>query len=169
MPPDRLTTYVLSNRYRSSWPGQAHGCPVGFGSTRRTTLIQIGSEGWATHLDTKGINAVRHKNSVFHDLLKLIPWASFDRLVEEHGSDALGRKFKLREQLIALLYGQVAGATSRRDIIAGLSRHQARLHHIGGKGSRALDLRRCQPRPQLRGLLRSLRAYARHGDARSQT
>jgi Domain of unknown function (DUF4372) len=116
-----------------SLPGLTHGCPVGFGSTRRTTLIQIGSEGLATHLDTKGINAVRHKNSVFHDLLKRIPWASFDRLVEEHGSDARGRKFKSREQLIASLYGQLAGAASRRDVIAGLSRHQARLYPIGGK------------------------------------
>jgi len=53
--------------------------------------------------------------------------------VEEHGSDALGRKFKSREQLIALLYGQLAGATSLRDIVAGLSRHQVRLYHIGGK------------------------------------
>ncbi|MDQ6868651.1 MAG: DUF4372 domain-containing protein [Pseudomonadota bacterium] len=96
-------------------------------------MIQIGSEGLATHLNTKGINAVWHKNSVFRDLLKLIPWASFDRLVEEHGSDALGRKFKSREQVIALLYGQLAGATLLRDIIAGLSRHQARLYHIGGK------------------------------------
>lgn len=76
---------------------------------------------------------MRHKNSVFHDLLKLIPWAFFDRLVEEHGSDALVRKFKSREQLIALLYGQLAGASSLRDIIAGLSSHQARLYHIGGK------------------------------------
>ena len=76
---------------------------------------------------------MRHKNSVFHDLLKLIPWATFDRLVDAHGSDALVRKFKSREQLIALLYGQLAGAHSLRDIIAGLSSHQARLYHIGGK------------------------------------
>jgi len=76
---------------------------------------------------------VRHKNSVFHDLLKLIPWATFDRLVDAQGSDALVRKFKSREQLIALLYGQLAGAHSLRDIIAGLSSHQARLYHIGGK------------------------------------
>ena len=76
---------------------------------------------------------MRHKNSVFHDLLKLIPWTAFDRLVDEHGSDALVRKFNSREQLIALLYGQLAGAHSLRDIITGLSSHQARLYHVGGK------------------------------------
>ncbi|WP_245456731.1 DUF4372 domain-containing protein, partial [Rhizobium hidalgonense] len=27
---------------------------------------------------------MRHENSVFHDLLKRIPWAAFERLVEEH-------------------------------------------------------------------------------------
>jgi hypothetical protein len=31
---------------------------------------------------------VRHHNSVFHDLLKRVPWGEFDRLVAAHGSDA---------------------------------------------------------------------------------
>ena len=34
---------------------------------------------------------MRHQNSVFHELLKLIPWGVFDRLVDEHGSDELVR------------------------------------------------------------------------------
>jgi hypothetical protein len=76
---------------------------------------------------------VRHQNSVFHDLLKLIPWAAFDRLVEEHGSDDLVRGFKTRHQLIALLFGQLAGAASLRAIEAGMTSHQARLYHVGGK------------------------------------
>lgn len=96
-------------------------------------MIQLVFRGFATHLDTKRINTVRHKNTVFHDLLKLIPWATFDRLVDEHDSDALARTFKSRDQLIALLYGQLAGAQSLREIIAGLSSHQARLYHIGVK------------------------------------
>src|SRR5436309_13075672 len=53
-------------------------------------------------------NAVHHQNSVFHDIVKLIPWAIFDRLVEKHGTDELVRKFKTRHQLIALLFGQLA-------------------------------------------------------------
>jgi len=76
---------------------------------------------------------VRHRNSVFHDLLKLVPWPAFERLVDEHGTDDLVRKITTRHQLIALLYGQMAGASSLRDIEATLSSHRARLYHVGGK------------------------------------
>jgi hypothetical protein len=76
---------------------------------------------------------VRHQNSVFRDLLKLIPWSKFDRLVDEHGSDDLVRTFKTRHQLIALLYGQVAGACSLREIETTMASHQARLYHVGGR------------------------------------
>jgi hypothetical protein len=76
---------------------------------------------------------VRHQNSVFHDILKLLPWTVFDRLVDEHGADELVRKFKTRQQLIALLFGQLAGANSLRAIEATMASHQGRLYHVGGK------------------------------------
>src|SRR5262249_37828603 len=81
----------------------------------------------------KRSNAVRHQNSVFHDLVKLIPWAVFDGLVEEHGTDELVRKFKTRHQLIALLFGQLTGANSLRAIESTSASHRARLYHVGGK------------------------------------
>lgn len=76
---------------------------------------------------------MRHQNSVFHDIMKLIPWSVFDRLVEEHGTDELVRKFKTRHQLVALLFGQLAGANSLRAIEATMASHQRRLYHAGGK------------------------------------
>ena len=76
---------------------------------------------------------MRHQNSVFHDMLKLVPWTVFDRLVEEHGADDAVRKFKTRHQLIALLFGQLAGAGSLRNIEVAMASHQARLYHVGGK------------------------------------
>jgi len=76
---------------------------------------------------------VHQQNSVFRDVLKLIPWTVFDRLVEEHGSDELVRKFKTRHQLIALLFGQLSGASSLREIEATMASHQAGLYHLGGK------------------------------------
>lgn len=79
---------------------------------------------------------MRHQNSVLHHLLKLIPWNEFDRLVSEHGSDELVRKFKTRHQLIALLYGQLAGAGSLREIEAAMESHQGRLYHVGGRAPR---------------------------------
>ena len=74
-----------------------------------------------------------HKNSVFHDPLKQVPWAAFDRLVQQHRADALVRRLPTKSQLIALLYGQLAGAASLRDIVDGMASQRARLYHLGAK------------------------------------
>lgn len=74
---------------------------------------------------------MRHQNSVFHSITKLIPWRAFERLVEEHGADARVRRLSTKSQLLALLYGQLAGAESLRDIIGALESHAPRLYHLG--------------------------------------
>lgn len=74
---------------------------------------------------------MRHENSVFHALLKHVPWSVFDRLVEEHGADRGVRRLSSRSQLVALLYGQLGGAVSLREIEAALMSHRARLYHLG--------------------------------------
>jgi low affinity Fe/Cu permease len=53
--------------------------------------------------------------------------------VDEHGSDELVRKFKSRHQFVALVYGQLAGASSLREIEATMASHQSRLYHVGGR------------------------------------
>ena len=73
-----------------------------------------------------------HTNTVFRDILKLLPWSAFERLVEKHGTDELVRSFTTKRQLLALLFGQLSGAHSLRDIEASMSSHQARLYHAGG-------------------------------------
>jgi hypothetical protein len=83
---------------------------------------------------------VRHQNSVFHDLLKLVPWGEFDRLVNAHGSDARVRRLTTKSQLIALLYAQFSGASSLREIEAGLSSHAPRLYHLGAAPARRSTL-----------------------------
>jgi hypothetical protein len=91
-----------------------------------------GVQSFATQLDMKRISAVPHTNTVFRDILKLVPWAAFDKLVKNHGSDELVRSFTTRRQLLALLYGQLSGASSLRDIEASMTSHQGRLYHAGG-------------------------------------
>ena len=76
---------------------------------------------------------MRHHNSVFHDLLKRVPWSTFDRLVAAHGADHRVRRLRSRDQLIALLYGQLSGAGSLREIVGGLHSHEARLYHVGAR------------------------------------
>jgi hypothetical protein len=76
---------------------------------------------------------MRHQNSVLHDVLKRIPWDVFNRLVAEHGSDWRVRRLNTKDQLVALLYGQLSGASSLREIVAGLESHRARLYHLGSR------------------------------------
>jgi IS4 transposase len=83
---------------------------------------------------------VRHQNSVFHDLLKQVPWGEFDRLVTAYGADARVRRLTTKSQLIALLYAQFSGASSLREIEAGLNSHALRLYHLGGKPARRSTL-----------------------------
>jgi hypothetical protein len=85
----------------------------------------------ATFRDTKGDSAVRHQNTVFHTLLKHLPWGEFERLVEAYGADEDERGFTTKTQLVAMIYAQLSGAASLREIAAGLSSHQTRLYHLG--------------------------------------
>jgi hypothetical protein len=86
----------------------------------------------ANHLDTKRINAVRYQDIVFHGLLKPIPWAVFDRLVEHHGGERDARSTKCKQHLIAMLLAQFCGARGLREIEASLKSHAAKLYHLGG-------------------------------------
>jgi Transposase DDE domain/Domain of unknown function (DUF4372) len=90
--------------------------------------------------DTRGDNAVLHQNSVFHAVLQGVPWDVLDRLVEAHGSDRGVRTLTTRSQLTALVYGQLAGAASLREIEAGLHSHQSRLYHLGVRAPRRSTL-----------------------------
>ena len=76
---------------------------------------------------------MRHQNSVLHDVLKRIPWDVFDRLVAQHGSDRRIRRLSTKDQLVAMLYGQLSGASSLRELTAGLESHQTRLYHLGAR------------------------------------
>jgi IS4 transposase len=84
------------------------------------------------HLDRKRISAVPHQNIVFHDLLKQIPWAKFDLLVEQHNADWDDRVVRTKAHLIAMLYAQFGGARSLREIEATLKSHAKKLYHLGG-------------------------------------
>jgi len=74
---------------------------------------------------------MRHQNSVLHAVLQNIPWQEFDRSVAVHGADARVRRLSTKSQLVALLYAQLSGASSLREIEGGLESHAARLYHLG--------------------------------------
>jgi hypothetical protein len=86
----------------------------------------------ANHLDPKRINTVRQQTIVFHELLKQIPWARLDRLVDRHDAGRDDRAVKAKAHLIAMLVGQLCEARSLREIEANLQSHAGKLYHLGG-------------------------------------
>lgn len=76
---------------------------------------------------------MRHQNSVFHGLVRLVPWSVFDRLVDKHAADRRVRRLSTRDQFLALLMGQLADLGSLRDIEEAMASHEMRLYHVGTK------------------------------------
>lgn len=76
---------------------------------------------------------MQHQNSVFHQIQRHIPWETFDRLVEDHKADHRVRRLPSKSQFLALLFGQLSGAMSLREIEAAMSSHQNQLYHVGAK------------------------------------
>lgn len=89
-----------------------------------------------------------HQNSVFHSLLKHVPWHRLEQSVEKHRADELSRSLTTKRHLIAMLYGQMSGATSLREIVTGMESHETRLYHLGAapvKRSTLSDANRERP------------------------
>lgn len=74
---------------------------------------------------------MRHHNTVFHAVLKLVPWHVLDRLVDQYKANRRVRRLTTQNQFIAMLYAQLAGAESLRAIEAGFESHATRLYHLG--------------------------------------
>ncbi|MYZ50125.1 IS4 family transposase [Propylenella binzhouense] len=109
---------------------------------------------------------MRHHNSVFHDVLKQVPWGVFERLVEEHAADKHVRRLSTKSQFIALLYGQLAGAVSLRETVEGLASHAARLYHVGARPaarSTLADANARRPSAVFGGLFAAILAQAQRG------
>src|SRR3981081_1301811 len=99
---------------------------------------------------------MRHQNSVFHSLTKHVPWSKFEQIVEKYGADRLVRKLTTKRHFIAVLYGQLSGSTSLREIVTGMASHETRLYHVGAapvKRSTMSDANSQRPWPGVRGLV----------------
>ena len=83
---------------------------------------------------------MRHQNTVFHGVLKHVPWSEFDGLVAKHRADFRVRTLTTKDQFVALMYGQLSGAASLREVVSGLGSHSARLYHVGAAPARRSTL-----------------------------
>jgi len=69
--------------------------------------------------------------TMFSELLKLTPRFKFDKAVDRHKADRYAKSFTSWRQFITLMYAQIKGKDSLRDIETGLSAHSSRLYHLG--------------------------------------
>ena len=107
-----------------------------------------------------------HQNIVMHDLVKQVPWFRFEELVAEHGSDLEARKLTSKRHFLAMLYAQLSGATSLREIEEGMASHAARLYHLGGapvRRSTLSEANRGRPAAVYGALLSELMKQAHRG------
>jgi hypothetical protein len=117
-------------------------------------------------LDTEEGNTMRHDNSVLHQILKHVPWALFDRLVEEHGADKHVRRLTTKSQFVAMTYAQLSGTSSLREIEAALASHRLRLYHLGAapaKRSTLADANCLRPAEVFVALLGAMMGQAHRG------
>ena len=73
---------------------------------------------------------MRHHYTVLSELLKYLPEARFTELAEAHATGRAPRRLDLRTQLVALLYGQLSGASSLRGLMEELESHAAALSDL---------------------------------------
>lgn len=74
---------------------------------------------------------MRHQNSLFHNILKYVPWHRLEDAVARLGADKRSRMLNTKQQFIVLLYGQLSGASGLREIVTRLESHQTQLYHVG--------------------------------------
>ena len=68
---------------------------------------------------------------VFSQLADHLPSRVFDRCVARYGGNHRVRHFTCRNQLLCMMFGQLSGRESLRDLIVGISAHRHKFHHLG--------------------------------------
>ena len=72
-----------------------------------------------------------HYNTVFSQLLKLIPRHEFETLAKQHHSGRSFRSASRWSQFVTMAMGQLSGRKSLRDIVENVSAQTHRLYHLG--------------------------------------
>lgn len=74
-----------------------------------------------------------HNNTVFAQLLKLVPRHQFEILAKTHHVGRQFRKTSRWSQFVALAMGQLSGRHSLRDVVANVSAQASRWYHLGAR------------------------------------
>jgi len=68
---------------------------------------------------------------IFAQLTDFLPQRTFDRMVDKYHGNKYVRFFTCWNQLLSMLFGQLSGRESLRDLMIGLDAHKSKYYHLG--------------------------------------
>lgn len=74
---------------------------------------------------------MKHSNSIFYQLLKFLPRQHFQATVDRHQGDRRVRSLSCWDQLLALLFAQLSGRQSLRDLVDTFNSQRVHHYHLG--------------------------------------
>lgn len=74
-----------------------------------------------------------YRNNAFKELLEALPRGVFDTIVRRTGADKYSKGFKCWDQFVVMVYGQMTGCRSLREIEAGFNAQVGHHYHLGSK------------------------------------
>jgi hypothetical protein len=77
---------------------------------------------------------MRKLETIFGELLKLVPRYQFEKAVQQYQGDRYVKSYTTWQQYITILFSQVKQKDSIRDIITGLEANESRWYHLGLTG-----------------------------------
>lgn len=72
-----------------------------------------------------------YRISRFHQIMKALPRGTFDRVVQDHQADKHSKGFGCWDQLLAMVYAQLSGASSLRVLETGFNSQRTQHYHLG--------------------------------------
>jgi putative transposase len=81
-------------------------------------------------VETQKGPSMRHVDSIFARLLKLIDRRRFQAIVERHDGDAYDKSFRSWDHLVALIFGQFSGADSLRGLELAFNANAGHHYHL---------------------------------------
>jgi hypothetical protein len=103
--------------------------------------------------------AVPHHNTVFRQVTQFLPWGTLDDLISETSADKGVTQLDTKSQLLTMIFAQLGGAKSLRDIEALLESHATRRYHAGlprGRRSTLADANKKRPVEVFNGLFSAM-------------
>lgn len=68
---------------------------------------------------------------VFSQLVELLPQKHFQRLVAKYGGDRYVKQFSCWNQLLVMMFGQLYGCDSLRELVSVINAHSKKSYHLG--------------------------------------